>query len=81
MDSYAGEAVDPPASKKHKSETTASYGHDLRRKLSRPCLCSQSSVKKRPSCFQHFLKDGWNTLITFREHWAALHKLDQDRAA
>lgn len=52
-------------------------------KLRGPCQCKKQSVKPdSPSCFLPFASgDLWERLQQWRERFASLHKLDQDRFA
>ena len=63
------------------SEPSVPYA-SLKARLQDPCPCAAARKKNQASCFDKFLESGtWQRVVSWRDAFVALHKLDQDQLA
>ena len=83
-DSGAEEAPGP-AVQRHKRRLDAEPADPyatLKARLKEPCPCAAARKKNQASCFDKFLEAGqWQRVVSWREAFTKLHKLDQDQLA
>jgi hypothetical protein len=89
-DALSSSASDADVKKKVPTRPGGRRDHaELRLKLQTQCVCAKkrsgskrwqwSRTQERGSCFDHFLRNGWESLVQWRDAFTILHKLDQDR--